>query len=236
MSGTVIISGGTKGLGRDLALAFGRAGDSVLALYSTDEIAAQELQTTLAAGGLSGTVLRHDVCSDETAIWSRREIQEAEQLTLINNACAAFSPRPMHLLGWPDFERNFLVAVKGAWSCSQPLIRLMLKQGRGTIVNVLTSAIEGPPPKGFAAYLTAKYALQGFTLALAAEYAARGIKIFSVSPGYMETALTRQWDSRLRETIRANSGRVTLPEGAARHIMELVKNSAIPGWGENYPI
>lgn len=236
MNRTVIISGGTKGLGRELALSFARAGDGVLALYSTDEIAAQELQATLAADGLSGAVLRHDVCSEATAIWSRPEIQEADHLTLINNACAAFSPRPMHQLGWPDFEKNFLVAVKGAWSCSQPLIRLMIKKGGGTIVNVLTSALEGPPPKGFAAYLTAKHALQGFTLALAAEYAPRGVKIFSVSPGYMETPLTRQWDSRLRETIRANSGRVTLPVEAAGHIMELVKNGATPGRGENYPI
>jgi hypothetical protein len=52
----------------------------------------------------------------------------------------------------------------------------------------------------------------------------------------METPLTQPWDSRLREAIRANSARVTLPDKAAGHLMELVKNSAIPGRGENYPI
>ena len=112
----------------------------------------------------------------------------------------------------------------------------MLKNGQSSIVNVLTAAIEGAPPKGFAAYLTAKYALQGFTLALAAEYAARGIKIFSVSPGYMETPLTEQWDSRLREAIRVNSGRISIPTEAAARIVELVQDGAVLGRGENYPV
>jgi NAD(P)-dependent dehydrogenase (short-subunit alcohol dehydrogenase family) len=235
MKRTAIISGGTKGLGRELTLAFGRAGYTVMALYSADETAAQALQVALAEAKLAGTVCRHDVCSEETNLWNRPEIQEAEHLTLINNACAAFSPMPMHQLGWQDFEKNFLVAVKGAWSCSQPLIRRMIKNGRGTIVNVLTSAVEGQTPKGFAAYLTAKHALRGFTLALAAEYAARGVKIFSVSPGYMETPLTQHWDHRWQETIRT-AGRVTLPTEAAARLVRLAESSDVPGGGENYPL
>ena len=236
MKRTVIITGGTKGLGREIALAFGRAGYCVVALYSSDEVAAQKLAEIMAAEKISGLVLRHDVRSEETAIWNRPEIQETESLTLVNNACASFSPTPMHQLSWQDFEKNFLVAVKGAWSCSQPLIRLMIKNGQSSVVNVLTSAIEGSPSKGFAAYLTAKYALQGFTLALAAEYAARGVKIFSVSPGYMETPLTEQWDSRLREAIRANSGRITIPAEAAARIVDLVEDGAVLGRGENHPV
>ena len=145
-----------------------------------------------------GSVLQHDVRSEDTSFWNLPEIQEADSLTLVHNACASFSPMPMQQLSWQDFENNILVAVKGAWFCSQPLIRLMIKKGNGSIVNILTSAIEGSPPKGFAAYVTAKHALKGFTLALAIEYAARGIRVFSVSPGYMETSLTQQWDSRLR--------------------------------------
>ena len=236
MKRTVIITGGTKGLGRETALAFGRAGYAVLALYSADEVAAQKLLAVMAAEKINGHALRHDVRSEDATLWSRPEIQAADSVTLVNNACAAFSPTPLHQLGWSDFEKNFLVAVKGAWSCSQPLIRLMLKNGQSSIVNVLTAAIEGAPPKGFAAYLTAKYALQGFTLALAAEYAARGIKIFSVSPGYMETPLTEQWDSRLREAIRANSGRISIPTEAAARIVELVQDGAVLGRGENYPV
>jgi 3-oxoacyl-[acyl-carrier protein] reductase len=232
----VIVTGGTKCLGREMALAFGSAGYRVLALYSSDEKSAQELLAAMATMKISGFALRHDVRSEETTIWNRPEIQEADSLTLVNNACAAFVPMPMHQLGWHDFEANFQVAVKGAWACSKPLIRLMIKKTQCAIVNVLTSVIEGSPPKGFAAYVTAKYALQGFTLALAAEYAPRGVKIFSVSPGYMDTPLTQQWDSRLRAAIHANAGRITLPTEAARSIVKLVQNDATSGHGENYSV
>jgi 3-oxoacyl-[acyl-carrier protein] reductase len=232
---TVIITGGTKGLGRETALAFGRAGYCVLALYSSDESAAAQLVAAMTEAKMHGLALRHDVRSEDISIWGRTEIQEAESLTLVHNACAAFSPTPLHQLKWQDFEKNFLISVKGAWQCSQPLVRLMLKKGHGSIVNVLTSAIEGAAPKGFAAYVTAKHALHGFSLALASEYSARGLKVFSVSPGYMETSLTQQWDSRLRDTIR-NSGRITLPADAAARIVALVGDEATPGHGENYSL
>jgi NAD(P)-dependent dehydrogenase (short-subunit alcohol dehydrogenase family) len=236
MNQTVIITGGTKGLGRETSLAFGRAGWTVLALYSSDETAARELLAEMTAANLSGTVLQHDVRSEENLIWNRTEIRAAGRLVLVNNACATFSPAPMHQLEWRDFENSFLVAVKGARTCSQALIRLMIKQANGAIVNVLTSALEGAPPKGFAAYLTAKYGLKGFTLALAAEYAARGVKIFSVSPGFMETPLTQQWNATLRDTIRANSGRLTDPVTAAARIVSLVSDPGTLGEGEDYPL
>jgi 3-oxoacyl-[acyl-carrier protein] reductase len=233
---TVIITGGTKGLGREMSLAFARAGYCVLALYSSDEAAAGKLTADLAEIKATGFAVRYDVRSDDPSIWNRTEIQTADDLTLVHNACAAFTPVPMHQLAWSDFERNLLVAVKGAWLCSQSLIRAMLKNKRGAIVTILTAALEGAPPKGFAAYAVAKHALRGFTLALAAEYAARGLRVFSVSPGFMETSLTAQWDPRLRAAIRTHSTRITLPPRAASQIVALVESAAVPGRGEDYPV
>lgn len=237
MKRTVIITGGTKGFGRELALAFARAGSFVIALYAGDESAAREFESLLVESALAGVALKHNVTAENPAIWNHAEIQAADHLTLIHNACAPFSPVPLHQLTWQDFEANHLVAVKGAWECTQALIRPMIKKKQGTIITVLTSAVEGGlPPKGFAAYVTAKHALHGFTLALAAEHAPRGLKIFSIAPGYMETALTRQWDDRLRQAIRENSERVTVPAAAASRVVELAGDSATPGLGEIYPV
>jgi 3-oxoacyl-[acyl-carrier protein] reductase len=236
MKRTVIITGGTKGLGRETALAFARSGSYVIALYAGDEAAAREFDALLSASGLSGTSLKHDVCSEDPSLWNHVEIQSADHLTLVHNACAPFTPAPVHQLTWRDFESNYRVAVKGAWECSQPLIRLMLRKKTGTIINILTAAIEAFPPKGFAAYVTAKHALRGFTLALAAEYAPRGLKIFSVSPGYMETSLTSQWDGRLRQIIRDQSERLTVPATAAAQIVDLAESAGTRGLGENHPL
>jgi 3-oxoacyl-[acyl-carrier protein] reductase len=236
MKRTVIITGGTKGLGREIALAFARRGCFILALYAGDTAGAQEFDNVLRAPGLAGVSRKHDVCADDPSLWNHPEIQSADHLTLVHNACAPFAPVPLHQLTWADFEKNHRVAVQGAWTCSQPLIRLMLRKKTGTIITVLSAAVEGAPPKGFGAYVTAKHALRGFTLALAAEYAPRGVKIFSVSPGYMETSLTARWDDRMRQIIRENADRLTHPAAAAAQIVALAENAATPGTGENYPL
>jgi NAD(P)-dependent dehydrogenase (short-subunit alcohol dehydrogenase family) len=232
---TVIITGGTKGLGREIALAFGRANYFVFVFFASDEAAAENMRSVFAAEKISGCVVRHDVTAENPAIWQRVEILEAQNLTLIHAACAPFLPVPLHQLRWPDFQNNFDVAVKGGWRCAQNLIRPMLKQGGGTIVNVLTSAIEALPPKGFCAYAVAKHALRGLTLSLAAEYGSRGVRVFSVSPGFMHTSLTEKWDVRLREAIQA-AARNSEPPVAAKRIMELVENKTVAGNGEDHQI
>ena len=236
MKSTVVITGGTKGLGREVSLAFGRAGCFVIALYAADQSAAREWEAAFAEAQFTGVAVQHDVGLEDNSLWNRPEIAEADDLTLVHNACAPFSPQPMHLLTWRDFEKSHQVAVKGAWLCSQPLIRLMLRKKRGAIITVLTAAVEGNPPKGFAAYVTAKHALHGFTLALAAEYTQRGLKIFSVSPGFMETALTGQWDERLRQGILDSTIRITRPVTAAERIVGLARNASTIGAGENYAL
>jgi 3-oxoacyl-[acyl-carrier protein] reductase len=235
MKRLVVITGGTKGLGREMALAFGRAGYRVVVFFASDEVAAAELRALFTEAGVEHSVLRHDVSAEDAAIWERVQLRDSESITLIHNACASFSPTPLHQLRWPDCQAQINVSVKGAWVCAQAMIRPMLQKGHGAIVNVLTSALHGPCPKGFAAYLSAKHALQGFTLALAAEYAARGVRVFSVSPGFMDTALTLNWDFRFRESMQTNASRTTDPVVAARRLVELVEGEGTAGQGEDYP-
>ena len=235
MKRTVIITGGTKGLGREISIEFGRAGYFVIALYGSDVAAAMELEKLLAGEGIEGCAINHDISQESGMVWSHPEIQNAESLTLIHCACPSFIPSPMHQVRWLDVERQIAVGVKGAWLCWQALVRPMLKKRRCTLVNVLTAAVEGTPPKGFSAYAIAKHALLGFTLAVASEYAARGIRVFSVAPGFMDTPLTAGWDSRLREAIASGSNR-TVPTFAAKRILALVEDEGCPGLGENYPV
>ena len=234
---TVVITGGTRGMGRETSMAFGRAGYFVIALYGSDQAAAGELQDSFTTSKISGCVLKHDITNEESGagIWSRPEIQGAASLTLIHNACAPFSPAPIHQLQWREVEENLAVAVKGGWLCAQALIRPMIRAGHGTIVNILTDAVCGLPPRGFAAYVTAKHALRGLTMALASELAPRGLRVFSVSPGFMHTSLTERWETRWQEAIRAGASRITVPAQAGRRILELV-DGKVPGNGEDYPV
>ena len=232
---TVVVTGATKGLGRATALAFAGAGHRVVGFYSTDDSMAETLRQELSAIGAGFQVIKHDITREDAGLWARPEIQQSESLVLINNAWTAFTPKPLHLTRWEDFEAALNVGLRGSLLCSQALLRPMVRTGRGTIVNILTTALQCIPPRGFSAYVSAKHALRGLTLALAAEYAGKGIRCFSVSPGFMVSALTAGWDARLIEAIRG-SGPVTDSDAAARRILELVEAPATPGRGEDYVV
>lgn len=232
---TAIVTGATKGLGRETTLAFARAGHRVLGFYAADDGAAEEMRSELRSFDQDSAIVRHDVSVENVDVWSRPEIQQAESLVLINNACAPFVPTPFHLLRWEDFESGLNVDLKGSWLCSRAVLRPMARLGGGTIVNVLTSALHGMPPKGFAAYLAAKLALRGLTLSLAAEYGTRGMRVFSVSPGFMSTALTASWDERLQDAIRAGAP-ISSAADVARRILELVEGPATLGQGEDHRV
>jgi 3-oxoacyl-[acyl-carrier protein] reductase len=229
-----IITGATGGLGRAAMFSFARAGYRVVGVYGHDEPSAQQAVTDGTRLGLDLRVLRHDFEAETSAPDVSVHLEGSSRIVLVNAAWPPFTPQPFHLQAWAEVERALHVGVRGSWACCASLLRPMLAREAGTIVNVLTAAVEGPPPKGFAGYLTAKHALRGMTLALAAECASKGIRVFSVSPGYMPTRMTDGWDPRFQEAAR--QARSTDPETAAARLVELVANPPQGGRGENYPL
>ena len=231
---TVIVTGATKGLGREMLLAFSAGGHQLIGLYAHDDKAADALRAQLQSMGSQSRILKVDITADATEAGNLPEIQTAGHLVLINNAWAPFAPRPFHLLEWHEFETGWN-GVKGSWQAVRVVLRPMVRTKTGTIVNILTTAVQGLPPKGFSAYATAKHGLRGLTLALAAEYGHLGIRVFSVSPGFMSTALTAAWHERMVESIRHGS-QETIPAQAAQRVLQLVTDLSTPGNGEDYEV
>lgn len=233
---TVVITGATQGLGRALALKFAVAGYKVVGIYAHKDEAATTLRTELdAVAPYATVVLKHDIRNDDPELWQRDEILNAANLILINNAWPPFIPKPFHQTDWAEVNAGWEVGFQGAWRCVQALIRPMVRAGGGTIVNVLSQAVSGNPPKGFSTYLPAKHALAGMTFALAAEYADRGLRVFSVSPGFMQTPFTAAWDSRLVEAITSAKPPEDPAEIACK-IQTLIVSPDTLGRGENYMV
>jgi NAD(P)-dependent dehydrogenase (short-subunit alcohol dehydrogenase family) len=113
----------------------------------------------------------------------------------------------------------------------------MARTGGGVIAAVLTRAVLGPPPKGFAPYLAAKQAMRSLIKSLAVEHRARGIRAIGLCPGYMDSALTEPWNPALRRA--AEQAGTSIVEAAGCEIARLVQaagTAAVPGDGEEYPL
>lgn len=231
-----VITGATKGLGRELSLTFAGAGYEIIGLYRSDSASAKAIESEFKANGYQGLFIKQDITEDGN--W--REFEEIIKLngdkhfTLIANACTPFTPKPFHLVDWLEFAEQVNVNVKGTFLIFKKTLPFMIRRRAGNVISVLTSALN-PPPKGFAAYVTAKSALEGMTKAIAAEYASKGLRVFSVSPGFMETSLTEGWSEHLKASIYSGND-VYQPSKISLAVFDLTENVNTTGQGEDYSI
>jgi 3-oxoacyl-[acyl-carrier protein] reductase len=229
-SKTAVVTGGTRGLGRAVSLELAGAGYRVVALYRADSAQAASLAGEWSRRGQTGTCIQGDLANEVPKLPLD---PDASEIVLVHNAAAPFRPCPLHLVSAADLEAQWAVAARAFLLCVQATIRAMTRAQRGTIVTVGTIALSGAPPKGFSAYVAAKAALESLSRSVAAEYADRGIRVFSVWPGYMETSLTAAWDPALKGAVA--KGGVSDPDSVAKFIVRLVEDDNLPARGESYP-
>jgi NAD(P)-dependent dehydrogenase (short-subunit alcohol dehydrogenase family) len=114
---------------------------------------------------------------------------------LINNAGMAHSA-PLHKITLEDWERVFAVNATGTFLCTQAFVPGMLERGRGSVVNIASTAgLAGG--RYIAAYAAAKHAVIGFTRSVAAELEGTGVTCNAVCPGYVDTEMTDQSVARV---------------------------------------
>jgi len=226
-----VVTGGTKGLGRAVALALATRGYAVQALYHSDDAATEELRAL--AEPLRGRLacLRHDVTAGPLPLPFPFSFN---RFVLVHCAVPPFAPGPLHLARLEDVTMHCDVAVRGLLACALPLLRELPQTGRGIIVGVSSLAASGAdtPARGFAVYAAAKAAMSMVVRGLGREYGRRGLRTFCVVPGFMATSLTEAWPSVIREGL-AKVGAST-PEVVARRICELIDDESIPACGEDH--
>ena len=223
----LLISGGTKGLGRAISIRYNQEGYHVTALYKTDQISAKSIECEHI------NCVKHDITLSQ---FIHSKIKSDDELVIIHNAAENFTPKPFHLIGIEEYKKQWEAAVVGAHNLIYPSLKMMVGIRKATVIATLTSAIiEELPPKGFSPYASAKNALKSLIQSLANEYSDRGLRFICVSPGFMDTEFTRSWDSRLKQAIL--EGTTTLStELLADEIYKLSHSLDIPAIGENYKI
>lgn len=226
----VIITGGTKGLGRELAIHFSKRHYDVLSLYHADVRAAQELEQYFKDNNLQGACQKIDIASKENVQEIDIDnIRKYSKLILINNAVFPFEPKPFHHFSEDEYLNHLKTNLMGALHCTNHLLKELINQN-GEIISILSEVIVGVP-KGFAPYTISKYALLGLMKSLVSEYCNRGLKIYNILPSFMNTTLTKNWPSLFKESESKGSVK---PKEIASMICELICSGNALGLGEEY--
>lgn len=212
-----IVTGGTRGIGRAISMRLAQDGWDLLATYHSDNDAAAAAQEELRGFGGRVEILAADISKPdgagetiETAIQAFGKID-----ALVNNAGITRDTLIMRM-SEDDWDAVLSTNLKGAFLTSKAVIRPMLRQRSGRIVN-LTSVVGLVGNAGQANYAAAKAGLVGLTKSLAKEVGSRGITVNAVAPGFIATRLTEVLSTELKEGLLKQTplGRFGSPDDVA---------------------
>ncbi len=225
---SAIVTGGSRGIGKAIALRLARQGADVAFSYKGNEAAAQATAAELEALGRRALAVQADVTDPTSAEGLVKQALEAfgKVDILVNNAGITRDDLIMRMS--PDMWREVLETnLFGAFYATKAVTRPMLKAKGGRIVNI-TSVSGQAGQMGQANYSSAKAGLIGLTKATARELASRGITCNAVAPGFVLTELTRTLPEDLQKQIieRTPLGRFGTTEEVANAVAFLASDEA----------
>ena len=192
MSAIVLITGASRGIGAATALLAARAGYAVAVNYAANSLAADEVVRQIRQAGGNAMTVQADV-ADEAQVLTMFEKVDAKlgRLTaLVNNAGVVDQTSRVDAMSMARFKRMFEINVYGSFVCAREAVRRMSTRhggAGGTIVNLSSVAARLGAPGQYVDYAAAKGAIDSFTVGLAKEVAAEGIRVNAVRPGIIDT-------------------------------------------------
>lgn len=231
----VLVTGGSRGIGRAAAQLLASQGAHVWINYRRSPGAAAEVVESIRTDGGSCDLVRADVTRCEDVSVMMGEIAGAGGLDiLVNNAGPKIDAAPFDKLGWEDMASAYSGVVGSAFVVTQAALPL-LKESRGAIITVLTSASLQRTAHNWLPYVAAKSALHAMMKNLAQELGPAGVTVNMVSPSLVDTDLVAGTPDRIRQMMvgRTPLRRLATVEDVAGAILMLASPYARFITGEN---
>jgi|TARA_Y100000310_G_scaffold345408_1_gene464652 3-oxoacyl-[acyl-carrier protein] reductase len=237
---TIIVTGGSRGIGRAIALHLAGSGANVCVNYHVNRNEAENVVSEIKESGGKAIAVQADVANPY-------EVEQLVQKTseefggifgIVNNAGSEISHKQFIDTDWEEFEKHFQVQIKGIYNTVKAASPYMVEKKSGSIVNIASAYTFGAPPTRLAPYVTAKHAVIGLTRSLAVELSRYGIRVNAVSPGFTETDLTRDLPKIFHEAeaAKAPHGRLNTPDDIARVVALLMSDDSESKTGDNVPV
>ena len=234
MTGVALITGSGRGIGAATAKLAARRGYAVCVNYLKNEARADEVVAEIRAGGGKAIMVQADTANEDEVVrmFERVDLELGPVTALVNNAGITGRAGRLDSFDAAAIRRVFEVNVTGAILCSQQAVkRMSTKNGGkgGAIVNVSSLAATLGGANQWIPYAAAKGAINSFTLGLAREVAAEGIRVNAISPGLIETEIHAEAGvgDRLQKVIpMVPMQRIGTAEECAEAILWLMSNEA----------
>ena len=223
-----LVTGGSRGIGRAIAIALAKAGADVAIAYVANDEAAAQTVAEITGLGRSAMALKTDVRDPQAVKGFVAEVMKRfSRLDILVNNAGVLKDAFVTFMKDEDWELVLGVSLKGAFNCIREAARIMMRQRGGRIVNISSDAgLLGDAQR--ANYSAAKAGMLGLTKAVARELARSGVTVNAVAPGMIETDLIANLTPERREAMRklvplARFGR---PEEVAELVLFLASDDA----------
>jgi NAD(P)-dependent dehydrogenase (short-subunit alcohol dehydrogenase family) len=196
---TVLVTGGSRGIGAATCLLAARRGWAVAVNYARDAAAAEAIVAAIGGAGGRAVAVQADVASDAevVAMFARIDRELPPLAGLVNNAGVVDRTSRVDQMSAERLQRMFAINVFGSFYCAREAVRRMTTKPAaparpganrgGAIVNLSSVAAKLGGPGQYVDYAAAKGAIESFTYGLAKEVAAEGVRVNAVRPGIIET-------------------------------------------------
>jgi 3-oxoacyl-[acyl-carrier protein] reductase len=223
-----LVTGGSRGIGRAIAISLAEAGANVVVNYAGNETAAAEVAAHIVSLGHKALIIKANVGnSNEVDAMVKQTLEEFGQLDILVNNAGITRDNLIMRMKDHEFDEVINTNLKGVFNCVRSVTRTMMKQRSGRIINI-SSVVGTMGNPGQANYVAAKAGVIGLTKSAARELASRGITVNAIAPGFITTDMTDKLSDEMKAQLllQIPLARFGQPDDIAKTVLFLASNEA----------